>query len=79
VSLSSWPTYDPALVVDNVVTMAVQVLGKTRGTIEIGIDADEATAVAEALKVITVKSAIGDKKIDKIIYKAGKILNLIVK
>lgn len=79
VSLSSWPTYDPALVVDNVVTMAVQVLGKTRGTIEIGINADEATAVAEALKVITVKSAIGDKKIDKVIYKAGKILNLIVK
>lgn len=79
VSLASWPVFDPTMVVDNVVTMAVQVLGKTRGTVEIAIDANEAEAVNAALLVSTVNSAVGEKKIEKVIYKPGKILNLIVK
>lgn len=79
ICLNPWPVFDSALVVDDVVTMAVQVLGKTRGTIELPLIASEADAVAQAMKVSAVVTAIGDKKIEKIIYKAGKILNLIIK
>jgi leucyl-tRNA synthetase len=67
------------LVQDDVVTTAIQVLGKTRGTIEISLTATEPEAISLALEITSVKAAIGDKKIDKVIYKPGRILNLIIK
>ncbi len=79
VSLAPWPQYKQELVKDDTVTMAVQVLGKTRGTIDIPLAATEEQAMTLALAVTSVSSAIGDKKIEKVIYKAGRILNLITK
>jgi leucyl-tRNA synthetase len=74
---AAWPTFDPALCVDDVITMGVQVNGKMRGTIEIAAAATEEVALAEAMKVSTVLTALNGKTPTKIIYKAGKILNLI--
>lgn len=79
VSLAPWPKYDNDLCADNVVTMGVQVNGKMRGTIEINIESTQDEAVKLAKAVATVHAALDGKSIDKIIYKAGKILNLIVK
>lgn len=79
VSLAPWPKYDNDLCADNVVTMGVQVNGKMRGTIEINIECSQDEAVNLAKAVTTVQAALDGKSIDKIIYKAGKILNLIVK
>jgi leucyl-tRNA synthetase len=79
VSLAPWPKFDPKYLVDDVVTMAVQVMGKTRGTVELAPDADEATAVAKAMELATVKNAMDGKALAKVIYKPGKILNLIGK
>ncbi len=79
VVLSPWPQYDSNLTVDSVVTIGVQVNGKSRGSIDIAKDAAEADAVASARELETVRNALGGKAIDKVIYKAGRILNLIVK
>lgn len=79
VSLAPWPQFDPKLVIDDVITMGVQVNGKMRGTIDIAPDAAEDVAVSAALKVATVQSVLEGKTPAKVIYKAGKILNLIVK
>jgi leucyl-tRNA synthetase len=79
VSLAPWPSYDPALTVDDMVTLGVQVNGKMRGTVDLSVNAEEAEAVSEALKVATIQQALAGKNPDKIIYKAGRILNLIVK
>jgi leucyl-tRNA synthetase len=78
-ALAPWPKYDSTLCADDKVTMGVQVNGKMRGTIEIAVDASEADAVAAAKQLAAVMSVLGDKTPDKVIYKAGKILNLIVK
>lgn len=78
VALAPWPKFDSALTVDSTVTMGVQVNGKSRGTIEIAKDAAESDAVAAAMAVATVSNAVGGKKLTKVIYKPGKILNLIV-
>jgi len=74
-----WPSHKPELCIDDTATMGVQVNGKMRGTIEIAMDADEATAVAAALKIQTVAAALNGGSPSKVIYKAGKILNLIAK
>lgn len=78
-SLAQWPKYDINLVADDTVTIGVQVNGKMRGTIEIGADASEQEALAAAKAVSGVASALAGKDPDKVIYKAGRILNLIVK
>lgn len=78
-SLASWPTYDKSLTIDSTATMAVQVNGKMRGTIELALDADEGAALMEAKKLQTVLQALDGRAPQKVIYKAGKILNLIVK
>lgn len=77
VSLAPWPEFDPALCQDDVITMGVQVNGKMRGTIEIPPDASEALALEKALELATVQNALSGKKPNKVIYRAGKILNLI--
>lgn len=78
-SLAPWPKYDSTLVADDTVTIGVQVNGKMRGTIEIAVDASEADAVKAAQEVAGVAAVLAGKNPDKVIYKAGKILNLIVK
>ncbi|MNL36397.1 hypothetical protein D3C87_1584730 [compost metagenome] len=50
-----------------------------RGTIEIAVAASEEEAMKAAKAVAGVASVLGDKNPDKVIYKAGKILNIIVK
>lgn len=79
VSVAPWPAFDPALCLDDVITMGVQVNGKMRGTLELAPNAPETAAVEAAMAVPAVQNALGGKPIDKIIYRAGKILNLIVK
>lgn len=74
-----WPLYDSNLTVDSTVTIGVQVNGKVRGSIELAIDAAEADAVVRAQEIEAIRNAIGGKPIAKVIYKAGRILNLIVK
>ncbi len=79
VSLAPWPEYDSNLTEDSVVTIGVQVNGKSRGTIDIAKDAPEEAAVAKATELESVRNALGGKPIGKVIYKPGRILNLIVK
>ncbi len=79
VSLASWPKFDPALVVDSTATIGVQVSGKMRGKIELSLDCAEEEAVKLAKEISAVQNALKDKNIVKVIYKAGKILNIIAK
>ena len=78
-SLEAWPTYDEAKTVDNTVTIAVAVMGKTKDTVEIPKDADEDTAFAAAMACEKVANLVAGKQIVKKIYVKNKIFNLIVK
>jgi leucyl-tRNA synthetase len=77
VSLAAWPTFDPEKAIDRTITLGVQVNGKSRGTIDIAPDASEEDAVQAAMKIETVRNALGGQNASKVIYKAGRILNLI--
>ena len=76
---TTWPTYDEALTQDATVTIAVQVDGKVRGTVEIARDASEADARAAALAVANVTKHLEGRQIAKFIYKAGRIVGIVTK
>jgi leucyl-tRNA synthetase len=78
VALAPWPQYDSNLTVDSVVTIGVQINGKSRGTILVSKEASEAEAIEIAKESDSVRNALSGKSITKVIYKAGRILNLIV-
>ena len=77
VSLRDWPKFDPNLVKDDMVNIGVQVNGVKRGVIEVSLDEAKESAIEKALKITSVKKAIGDQAISKVIYVPKRILNLL--
>ncbi|KAJ1496468.1 hypothetical protein T484DRAFT_1759804 [Baffinella frigidus] len=73
-----WPECDESLLVADSLTVAVQVNGKVRATVEVGVDAgkDEVLALVESNPLV--QKWIEGKEIKKRIYVAGKICNLVV-
>ena len=78
-SVSEWPVYDESKMVDETVEIGVQVNGKPKDAVELSLDDDEETAVAKAMALPKIANITAGKNIVKVIYKPGKILNLIVK
>lgn len=78
VCLSPWPKWKEKSIQKSVTDIGVQVNGKTRGAISVSEHTSEEEAVKAALLQSTVKNSIKDKSIKKVIYKSGKILNIIV-
>ena len=75
----AWPEHDPALTIDDVVEIPVQVNGKVRGRVQIAQDASEAIAVAAAEEIDAVVKQLEGKDRIKTIWVPNRILNFIVK
>jgi leucyl-tRNA synthetase len=73
-----WPKADPALVIDDVVKIAVQVNGKLRATIDLPRDAAEDKAREIALAVPNVMAAMAGKPPRKVIVVPNRIVNVVV-
>ena len=78
VAETAWPEVDPTLIIDDTVTVAVQVNGKLRATIELPRDADRATAEARALAEDAVQRALDGKGAKKVIVVPNRVINVVV-
>ena len=78
-SYTAWPTYKAELVKADSVTIAIQVLGKLRATLDVEPGTDHATLEAQARKLEAVIRNIEGKEVVKVIYVKDKILNFVVK
>ncbi|WP_408632029.1 leucine--tRNA ligase [Mycoplasma struthionis] len=74
-----WPFVDHNKIIQDKISIGVQINGKVRAQIEINPEWSEDELVNEVLNIENVKKWTKDQKIVKVIYKEGKILNLIVK
>jgi leucyl-tRNA synthetase len=74
---TAWPGFDPALLEDDTVTIAVQVNGKLRGTITVVKTADKAALEAAALEIPAVQKQLEGKPPRKVIIVRGKIVNIV--
>jgi len=73
-----WPEADRRLTVDDSVTIAVQVNGKLRATIELPRDATQAVAESAALSEDAVQRALAGKPPRKVIIVPNRIVNVVV-
>jgi leucyl-tRNA synthetase len=77
-SEAPWPQFDPAKAASGEVRLVFQVNGKHRGDrlVPVGLSQDQ--AVAMAMADAKVSSFMAEKKIAKVVYVPGRILNLVV-
>lgn len=73
-----WPTYDEKLCEVLVATIAVQVNGKVRATMDIDKSCSQEDVLAMALEQATIAKWTQDKAIKKTVYIPGRILNILV-
>ncbi|OLY48787.1 leucine--tRNA ligase [Bartonella apis] len=72
-----WPHYDPALIVDNEITIPIQINGKKRGDLTIARNADQSTIEKAVLALDFVQSNLAGKKPKKIIVVPQRIVNVV--
>ena len=73
----TWPEADPALLVADSVTIAVQVMGKLRATIVCPPNAGEGANIAAAMQEPNVQRALEGKQVRKTIYVPDRIINFV--
>jgi leucyl-tRNA synthetase len=74
-----WPKADPALLASDTVTLVVQVNGKLRDRIEVGVDTPEDELLAMARASENVSRHLDGKEIVKEVVVPGKLVNLVVR
>lgn len=74
-----WPEYDPALTVEDEIDVAVQVMGKMRGTIRVVRDAPEEAVREAALASESVARHLRGKTIVRVIHVPNRLVNFVVK
>jgi leucyl-tRNA synthetase len=73
-----WPVADAALLVDDTVTVAVQLNGKLRGTLPLAKDAPKDTAEKAALALPEIVRALEGKAPKRVIVVPNRIVNIVV-
>jgi leucyl-tRNA synthetase len=75
---SSWPNYDPAMLVDDEIEMPVQIQGKIKARLMIPTKADAAAVEALALAHPDVVAAIAGRAVKKVVVVPGRMVNIVV-
>jgi leucyl-tRNA synthetase len=73
-----WPKADPALIAEERVTIAVQVNGKLRGTLELPRDSEKHAAESAALALPAVARHLDGRAPRKVIIVPNRIVNVVV-
>ena len=79
IAFEPWPTYDENECKEDTIEIGVQVCGKVRGKVVLGVNEDKDSALAKAKAADGVAPFIEGKTIVKEIYVPGKIVNIVVK
>ena len=75
---AAWPVAEDALLVDDTVTVAVQLNGKLRGTVQLAKDAPKDAAQTAALVLPEIVRALAGKTPRRVIVVPNRIVNIVV-
>jgi leucyl-tRNA synthetase len=78
VATEAWPQVEPDLLVEDTITLPVQVNGKKRAEVTVARDAEKANIEAAVLALDAVKKALEGKSPKKVIVVPQRIVNVVV-
>ncbi len=78
VHTQTWPSFDPAALVADEITLVIQIMGKTRGAIQVPSQADKAALEKYARESEVAQRYIEGKEIKKVIVVPGKLVNFVI-
>jgi len=78
VALAPWPVADEAMLVDDTVTLPIQINGKRRAEISVPKDLDKTQVERIALSTEAVQKALDGAAPKKVIVVPGRIVNVVV-
>ena len=73
-----WPAVDESALVQDSVTLVVQVRGKVRGKVDVAADASQDIIEAAVMADENVARHVGDSPVKKIIIVPGKLVNVVI-
>lgn len=78
IHISTWPKYDESMIIDEEIKIMLQVNGKVRGEIFVGIDESEEEIKNKVLENEQIKKYLSEQEIKKIIYVKNRIINIVI-
>jgi leucyl-tRNA synthetase len=78
VAQAPWPQLEPDLLIENTITLPVQINGKKRAEVTVPRDAKPAEIEAAVLALDAVKRVLDGKRAKKVIVVPGRIVNVVV-
>jgi len=78
ISDKKWPKFDDNLIVMDVITIAVQINGKTRGTIDIDVDLEKEMILHKIIEDDKFGKYFNNKDIKKEIYVPNRLVNFVI-
>jgi leucyl-tRNA synthetase len=79
VHLQAWPSFDPALLVEDTKTIPVQVDGKVRDTAELPTGSDQDAAEAAGRGLPNVAKHLEGREVVKVVWVPDRLLNLVTR
>ncbi|MEQ8464775.1 leucine--tRNA ligase [Coleofasciculus sp. E1-EBD-02] len=73
-----WSTFEPEALVADEITLVIQIMGKTRGTIQVPADSDKSALEQYARESEVAQRYITGKTVKKVIVVPGKLVNFVV-
>jgi leucyl-tRNA synthetase len=73
----AWPSYDPAIAAEEMITLVLQVNGKIRNRISVPADLDEEEARERALADEKIAAALAGSKVERVVVVPGRLVNVV--
>jgi len=77
VTLQEWPTFEASMLVEDVIELPVQIMGKVRGKISVPFDADDTFVEESALNDSQISTLLEGRTVRKVIVVKNKIVNIV--
>lgn len=75
---AKWPTYDPKYLVDDFVTLVVQINGKVRARLDVAKDCSEEVAMKMAHDEPNIQKHLDGQAVKKVVFVPNRLLNIVV-
>ncbi len=79
ITQEQWPTFDPSLLVADVIEMPVQIMGKVRGRISVPAGASDSEVEKIAVEDEHIKQLLENLTVQKVVVVKNKIINIVAK